>query len=51
MAAYHGFEGLADKIARRMQFIVTLLNEALGQSGGAFDSEPLEEEDWNAVRS
>ena len=51
MAAYHGFEGLADKIARRMQFIVTLLNEALGQSGGAFYSEPLEEEDWNAVRS
>ena len=51
MAAYHGFEGLADKIARRMQFIVTLLNDALGQSGGAFDSEPLEEEDWNAVRS
>ncbi|MFM6171453.1 MAG: MotA/TolQ/ExbB proton channel family protein [Sphaerospermopsis kisseleviana] len=51
MAAYHGFEGLADKIARRMQFIVTLLDEALGQSGGTFEAEPVEEEDYNAVRS
>ena len=51
MAAYHGFEGLADKIARRMQFVVTLLDEALGQSGGALDAEAVEQEDWNAVRS
>jgi biopolymer transport protein ExbB len=51
MAAYHGFEGLADKIARRMQFVVTLLDEALGQSGGALHTDPVEEEDWNAVRS
>lgn len=51
MAAYHGFEGLADKIARRMQFVVTLLDEALGQSGGALDPEAVEQEDWNAVRS
>jgi biopolymer transport protein ExbB len=51
MAAYHGFEGLADKIARRMQFVVTLLDEALGQSGSALDAEAVEQEDWNAVRS
>ena len=51
MAAYHGFEGLADKIARRMQFVVTLLDEALGQPGCGLDAEAVEQEDWNAVRS
>ena len=51
MAAYHGFEGLADKIARRMQFIVTSLDEALGQAGGGLGGEAPAEEDWTAVRS
>ena len=51
MAAYHGFEGMADKIARRMQFIVTSLDEAMGRSGGRLGGEQVEEEDWNVVRS
>ena len=51
MAAYHGFEGLADKIARRMQFIVTSLDEALGQAGGDLVQEESAEDDWTAVRS
>jgi len=51
MAAYHGFEGLADKIARRMQFVVTSLDEALGQAGGDIGEEAPAEEDWTAVRS
>ena len=51
MAAYHGFEGLADKIARRMQFVVTSLDEALGQAGGDLGEETRAEEDWTTVRS
>ena len=51
MAAYHGFEGLADKIARRMQFVVTSLDEALGRAGGDLGSEVPAEDDWNVVRS
>lgn len=31
MAAYHGFEGEADKIARRMQFVVSELDEFFGK--------------------
>lgn len=31
MAAYHGFESLTDKIARRMQFIVSELDEFFGK--------------------
>jgi biopolymer transport protein ExbB len=51
MAAYHGFEGFADKIARRMQFVVTSLDEALGEAGGDLGEETRTEEDWTAVRS
>ncbi|MBU3665771.1 MAG: MotA/TolQ/ExbB proton channel family protein [Chthoniobacterales bacterium] len=52
MAAYHGFEGMADKIARRMQFVVTSLDEALGRTGGDLGAEvSAEEEEWNVVRS
>lgn len=31
MAAYHSFEGIADQIARRMQFIVSELDEFFGK--------------------
>ncbi len=54
MAAYHGFEGLADKIARRMQFVVTALDEASGTTGGAVSDESAREkvdEDWSMVRA
>jgi biopolymer transport protein ExbB len=38
MAAFHGFESRADKIAREMQFIVTTLDEWIGKStGGRFE--------------
>ncbi len=33
LAAYHGFEHKADEIARRMQFILSDLNEFFGKSG------------------
>jgi biopolymer transport protein ExbB len=54
MAAYHGFEGLADKIARRMQFVVTALDEASGTTGGAVADEAARgktDEDWSVVRA
>lgn len=54
MAAYHGFEGLADKIARRMQFVVTALDEASGTTGGAVADESEREktdEDWSVVQA
>lgn len=53
MAAYHGFEGLADKIARRMQFVVAALDEASGTTGGAVADETTcgnADEDWSVVR-
>jgi len=31
MAAYHGFEGEADRVARRMQFVVSELDEFFGK--------------------
>jgi biopolymer transport protein ExbB len=52
MAAYHGFEGLADRIARQMQFVVSELNEFFGKaSPGRFLSEHPEaaEEAMKAV--
>lgn len=43
MAAYHGFEGLADQTARRMQFMVSELDEFFGkQSTGGFRTEDTE---------
>jgi hypothetical protein len=54
MAAYHGFEGLADKIARRMQFVVTALDEASGTTGGAVSDDSAREivdVDWSMVRA
>jgi biopolymer transport protein ExbB len=54
MAAYHGFEGLADKIARRMQFVVTALDEASGTTGGAVSDEAArdkEKDDWSVVQA
>ena len=43
MAAYHHFETVADKIARRMQFIVSELDEFFGKrSAGGFKSEDPE---------
>ena len=43
MAAYHGFESAADKIARRMQFIICELDELFGKSSARdFKSEDVE---------
>lgn len=43
MAAYHGFESVADKIARRMQFIVSELDEFFGKhSASEFKAEDPE---------
>lgn len=48
MAAYHGFESAADRIARRMQFIISELDEFFGKhTSGSFkikDTETVEEE-------
>jgi len=46
MAAYHGFESAADKIARRMQFIISELDEFFGKSSaGDFKAEDIEAAD------
>lgn len=53
MAAYHGFESNADSIARRMQFIVSELDEFFGKnSSGNFKTENPEvvEESLRAVK-
>ncbi|OGW69056.1 MAG: hypothetical protein A2036_02505 [Omnitrophica bacterium GWA2_50_21] len=53
MAAYHGFESKADKIARRMQFIVSELDEFFDKrSSGRFKAGDTEavERDLQAVR-
>ncbi len=53
MAAYHGFESAADRIARRMQFIVSELDELFGKnSEGNFKAEDIEkaQEQLKAVR-
>ena len=43
MAAYHGFESNADKISRRMQFIVSELDEFFGKnSSGEFKASDIE---------
>lgn len=43
MAAYHGFESQADRIARRMQFIISELDEFFGKrSSGEFKSQDTE---------
>ncbi len=43
MAAFHGFEGAADRIARRMQFIVSELDEFFSKESGArFSSQDTE---------
>lgn len=54
MAAYHGFEGIADKLARQMQFVVTALDEATGRAGcelSGNESRESADEEWTAVRS
>ncbi len=53
MAAYHGFESAADRIARRMQFIISELDELFGKnSKGDFKAEDIEkaQEQLKAVR-
>lgn len=43
MAAYHGFEGAVDSIARRMQFIISELDEFFGkESNASFTSQDTE---------
>ena len=43
MAAYHGFESVADKVARRMQFIISELDEFFGKhSASEFKTEDPE---------
>lgn len=52
MAAYHGFESQADRIARRMQFMVSKLDEFFGKhSAGDFKAEDTEarEQSMSAV--
>jgi biopolymer transport protein ExbB len=52
MAAYHGFESVADKIARRMQFVISELDEFFGKhSVSEFKAEDpaLAEETMRAV--
>lgn len=41
MAAYHGFEGLADRIARKMQRSVVVLDDVLDQNASAELESPL----------
>ena len=53
-AAYHGFESAADQTARRMQFIVSELDEFFGKrSGNAFRSQDTEtiHDEMRAVQS
>jgi biopolymer transport protein ExbB len=53
MAAYHGFESIADKVARRMQFIVSELDEFFGKhSASEFKAEDpeLAQENMRVVR-
>lgn len=53
MAAFHGFESAADRISRRMQFIISELDELFGKrSSGSFRSEDIEatEEALRAVK-
>jgi len=46
MAAYHSFESAADRIARRMQFIISELDEFFGKaSAGDFKAEDVEATD------
>jgi biopolymer transport protein ExbB len=43
MAAYHGFESWTDRIARRMQFVISELDEFFGKrSAGNFSPPPTE---------
>ena len=52
MAAYHGFETIADRIARRMQFIVSELDEFFGKrSSGKFVAADVQstEQDMKAM--
>jgi biopolymer transport protein ExbB len=53
MAAYHGFEAAADRIARRMQFVVSELDEFFGKrSSREFKSQDTEatEEEMRAIQ-
>lgn len=53
MAAYHSFESHADRIARRMQFMISELDEFFGKrSSGDFKAEDLQaaEEAMKAVK-
>ncbi len=40
LAAYHGFENKADKIARRMSFMISELNEHFGKNGADISVTP-----------
>lgn len=49
MAAFHAFESHADKIARRMEWAVGAVEEALGLAGCAKFSPQAEKDDWTTV--
>lgn len=52
MAAFHGYEGLADRIARRMAACVVVLDDALEARESADDLpavDSADRTDWNAV--
>ena len=51
-AAYHGFENKADKIARRMSFMISELNEHFGKNGGDIALAPTSsDQDLSVVHS
>jgi biopolymer transport protein ExbB len=54
MAAFHGFEGIADRVARRMQSVVVCLDDLLDQEASLAEGEGMPgvtaaEEDLHAV--
>jgi biopolymer transport protein ExbB len=53
MAAFHGFEGIVDRLARRMQAIVVCLDDVLEEPTGLLEENgrggPVEEEELHAV--
>jgi len=51
LAAYHGFEQRADRIARHMQFMISELNEFFGKHGEFMPIAPAQKDDLNIVSS
>ncbi len=51
LAAYHGFEQKADRIARRMSFMISELNEHFGKHGGDLGVTPTADDDHRMVAS